>query len=138
MRLRDLRLEQYGISKQRYLELQAFVRQYPEWVEELEHEQDTVGAISLDGMPKGNSVGDSTGTLAIRRAMLSEKCRIVEESFAELNSDLWGYLLLGICQGKSFDKLKSEDEIPCERDTYYDLRRYFFVILDKKRNNLPY
>ena len=138
MRKRDLRLEKYGISKNRYDELQAFARQYPEWREELEHKQDTVGSPNIDGMPKGTKLSDATGSLATRRTMLSRKCSVVEEALEEAGGDLMMYLFYGVCQGDSFENMKMTLGIPCERDTYYDIRRYFFYILDEKVEKMHY
>lgn len=132
MRKRDIRLEDYGVSKRRYLELFNFVKQYNEWKEELREKQDTVGSPNFDGMPKGTSIGDSTEKLALRRELLSRKCRVVDEALEEAASDLAPYLKKYLCDGVSYAYLEGTLQIPCSYNAFYDLKRWFFVILDEK------
>ena len=130
MRKRDLRLEEYGISRARYRELYNFSLQYPSWREELEHEVHTVASPPLDGMPKGTSIGDATASLAIRRTILQEKCGIVETALAEAGMDMVQYLYASVCLGKPLSYLHGTMQMPCERDAFYDMRRYYFYVLN--------
>ena len=51
MNKRQLNLEKYGISGKRYKELCGFCEQYPEWVNELKFNRDTVRSVEITDMP---------------------------------------------------------------------------------------
>lgn len=65
----------------------TFVRQYPKMVERLE-EFRSLDALSVseehDGMPRGNSVSDPTGKIAVKKALyeaaLEREIRIIDEA----------------------------------------------------------
>lgn len=131
---RELKLEKYGISGKRYKELCGFCEQYPEWQEELLSKSDTLQSVEITDMPippHGNS--DKTGNLAIRRVELKKKCEIVEKTAKEANEELYQFLIKGICYGVSYNYLLAFDGIPMSRSSYYELRRYFFYLLDKNK-----
>ena len=134
MRKRDLRLDKYGISNSRYRELRAFCLQYPEWKNELAFEKDAVRSVNSDGIKKGSSISDTTGNLAMRRIKLQEKCRIVDECLNIAGKDLKKYLYASVCEDKPLPYIDGKMQIPCERSTFYDMRRYFFYILDQKKD----
>ena len=132
MNKRQLKLENYGISNHRYQELQNFCRQYPEWKDELKHNTDTVKSPNLNGMSRGGKISDQTAELAARRAQLDTKCRIIEQAAAVAGGDLSQYIIKSVCGGEPMWYLRDIMGMPCERDTFYDARRYFFYLLDKK------
>lgn len=43
------------------------------------------------------------------------------------------YILQGVTEGYSYDILKARFDIPCCKDTYYELYRRFFWLLDIER-----
>lgn len=43
------------------------------------------------------------------------------------------YILNGVTEGWSYDILKARLGIPCCKDTYYELYRRFFWLLNKER-----
>lgn len=133
MNKRKLRLKDYGISPYRYMELHSFCMQYPEWRRELEHKTDTVKSPSADGMPKYGEISDGTARLAIQRAILESKCRIIEQTALEAGEDLKEYIIKSVCYGKSVRYLIGTLGMPCNERSFYDYRRYFFYLLDKKR-----
>ena len=77
---RKATLEEYGISKKRYKELSGFCEQYPEWKKELELKNSTLRSPQITGMPVSHNNTDATGELAVRRAMLEERCRLIDTS----------------------------------------------------------
>lgn len=134
MNKRLLRLSDYGISKKRYLELKAFCEQYPEWKEELRFITTTIKSKVISDMPMaphGNS--DATGDLAVRRALLDSKCKLIEDcAFKSCNGEqsLADILIKSICYEIPFYDVTP---IFVSRSTFYDYRRLFFTMLDKEK-----
>ena len=135
MNKRALRLEKYGISKYRYGELKNFCLQYPEWIDELNYKKDTLKSKNIDGMPIPQNIGisDQTGHLAIRRAELREKCDLIEQTALQASSDLYQYIIKSVCYDEPMWYLRDILGMGCESNAFYDARRYFFYLLDKKK-----
>jgi hypothetical protein len=56
------------------------------------------------------------------------------ENVAKMTDQFLGeYILQGVTEGWSYDILKARLEIPCCKDTYYELYRRFFWLLNKER-----
>lgn len=102
----------------------SFCRCYPIWIAELAV-CDSSRAIRYD-QPKVQTSGDfdPTETLAIQRAKLREKIKIVEDAAEETaeNEVMKKYLILGVAHHLSFDTLQKKG-IPCGRRMYHELRR---------------
>lgn len=134
MNKRKLKLEKYGISGKRYKELCGFCEQYPEWIEELKHNNSTVKSIEITDMPfnqSGNS--DQTCDLAIRRVELERKCELIEQTAIQASSDLYQFIIKLVCYEVPFSYLQTIEDIPCSQSALYDARRYFFYLLDKNK-----
>lgn len=134
MKKRNLVLNSYGISPKRYKELCGFCEQYPEWKKTLKYENDTLKSKIITDMPiapSGN--GDQTGTLAIKRVELQQKCELIESTAKEASEDLWQYIIDSVCHEQSLNYLQTIKGMPCSRATFYDIRRYFFYLLDKNK-----
>lgn len=121
------------ISRHRYYELKHFCMQYYEWKRRL---------AELDGMAKGssdislvqtNDLPDPTEKVAVERLYFSERIAMVESAANETDETLAPYILLGVTKGISYDVIGVKTEIPCCKETYYNLYRRFFCILDRKR-----
>lgn len=94
-------------------------------------------AMVYDGMPHGTTVGSPTENLAIRRAILSEKIDLIEKTAYETDPDYAKYIVKGVTdENATFTYLKMIMGIPCSDFTYYERRRKFFWLLDKKIENL--
>lgn len=115
MNRRELKLNEYGISSKRFKELSAFCEQYPEWVEELKKQSLTAG------------------DAAARRSELEHKCRLIETAALEADECLGTFIIKSVCYEKPFWYLRDILEIPCSQSAFYDRRRYFFYLLDKKK-----
>lgn len=126
-------LREYGISKKRLKELSGFCEQYPEWKQELEMKDSTLRSPHLTGMPVSHNNIDITGDLAVRRVMLQEKCKLIEETAKEANEELYPFIIKSACYEVSIDYLLAYENIPCSRATFIDVRRYFFYLLDQKK-----
>lgn len=124
----------YWVEKHRYYELKHFCLQYPIWKR---------AYIELDGL-KGQSFdpvifstggpSDPTSRLAEERLLYLDRMKLVEQAAIATDGDLASYILKAITEGLSFTYLKSQLDIPCSKDTYYDRYRRFFWLLDKTRD----
>lgn len=131
--VRNTSLKKYDISSHRFLQLYHHCLQYNEWKEELETKQDTLYSVSLAGTSGKGSYTDATQELAVRRAMLSRKCEVVEETAKEADADLYKYLLKAVTnEGVTYNYLRMDMNIPCGQNMYYDRRKRFYWLLDKK------
>lgn len=135
MNKRELRLEKYGITGKRYKELCGFCEQYPEWKIEVETHKDTLKSKEIDGMPLSplGSTSDQTGNLAIRRVMLQEKIKLIENTAKEADPELWDYIIKSVCYEQPFWYIRDIMNAPCSKASFYDKRRYFFFLLDKRK-----
>lgn len=124
----------YYVEKHRYYELKHFCLQYPIWKK---------AYISLDGLSKRpddldvfsktNQTSNPTEKCALAKEYYSSRMRIVEEACKETDAEIWDYILRAVTEGLSYDTLYMNYTIPCCKDTYYNLYRRFFWILNKVR-----
>lgn len=134
MNKRNLKLEKYGISGKRYKELCGFCEQYPEWKREIV-EQNFLSPITLSDMPRNPNVGVSnpTESLAIRMEYILHNCDMIETVAKEADPEFWELLIKSICYEVPLSYLKAYDNMPMEKTAFYERRRYFFYLLDKKK-----
>lgn len=133
MNKRELNLKKYGISGKRYKELCGFCEQYPEWVEELKS-YSFLGFRENDGMPKSPNVGkDTTAETAIRIEKLLSRVNLVEETAKVTDKDMWEFLIKGVCYNVPISYLQTQEGMGLSRSSFYERRRYFFYLLDKKK-----
>lgn len=124
----------YWIEKHRYYELKHFCLQYPIWRKAYS---------ALDGLSTQPSdlamfvatstLGDPTANCGIARSYYSERMDMIAR-VAEATDPLIGsYILKAVTEGWAYDILKARLKIPCCKDTYYQLYRRFFWLLNKER-----
>lgn len=122
----------YYIPKEDYLTAIHYSLRYPLWLAELKDARDTSTAIRYDKDKVQTSPSDDMiVNAAVRAAELSEKIHLIDGIIEKCGRDLAYYLRLGVCYGLTFDQLKSK-EMPCERDTYYLMRRHYYFELSQK------
>ena len=134
-----IRAEKTGkckISKHEFYTCYHFALQYQEWLDRYNALGDSVKAITSDGLPHGNSTGDPTQSLAMKRAELKDKMELVDECIAEATEYtplLAPYLKRGVtCEGVTYNYLRNVMMIPCGHRQYYEIRQRFYYILSKK------
>lgn len=123
----------YWIEKHRYYELKHFCLQYPIWKKaytSLGNLSSTSGLVTIS---KNSSISDSTSKCAEARLFYSQRIKMIEQTAKETDSVLWNYILTAVTEGISYDCLKARLNIPCCKDTYYELYRRFFWLLNKTR-----
>lgn len=122
----------WKLSKHRYLELVHYCLQYPEWRKELQS-IDILRASSIVQGKGDKSWDDVTSTAAIKRAELVSKIELIESVAREAEPDLASYILTSVTKGITYPQIAAKIDIPCGKDMFYDRRRKFFWILDKRR-----
>lgn len=123
----------YYIDKHRYYELKHFCLQYPSWKKKLINfdymlRRDT--DISVDS----NQVSDPTERMVEVRDLYLTRTEIIETAAAATDRLLGSYILEGVTNGLSYEKLNARKQVPCNKDTYYQLYRKFFFILNDIRS----
>lgn len=124
----------YWLEKHRYHELKHFCLQYPIW----KRAYDSLTGLSarprdLALFPKVKEHSDPTSRCAEARLYYRERMELVEETAKRTSENLWKYLLVGVTEEISYGILKARYDIPCCKNTYYELYRKFFWILNQER-----
>lgn len=124
----------YYVEKHRYYELKHFCLQYPIWQK---------AYLALDGLSRrpedlqifSNSgvCTDPTANCAIAKSFYSERIDLVVAACKETDAEMWRYILRGVTEALSYDYLKLHYNIPCCKESYYEMYRKFFYILNKTR-----
>lgn len=133
MNKRNLVLDKYGISGARYKELCGFCEQYPEWKAKLRYKTNCIKSVEITDMPMSRTNADQTGNLAIIRVDLEEKCRLIEETAKMASPDFHKYIIASVCDRLPLSYLQTMMDMPCSRAAFYDIRRYFFYLLDQNK-----
>lgn len=139
-----------AISHERRLELEHFCKQYPEWLAEY---NEPVGVKAVQWVEEKLDLkldhSNPTEAIALRKKWLSERINLIEcaagsaiESVIERNGSainwrktyciLLDRLILAVTHGLGYSKLGIEDYI--SEYQYQKMYRYFFYILDKRRD----
>ena len=133
MNVRPLNERKYNISKHRFAEVYHFCLQYSEWKDELKYKTDNLNGVQITGMPTAHSGVSSVETLAIRRAILEGKCKVIEQTAIETDSEIYQYILKAVTnEFISYNYLYTVMGIPCSRNTWYERRRKFYYLLAEK------
>lgn len=127
--------KQIGISKDRYIELLHFCRQYPEWKIEA-NSLIGIRGLKMDGQPKGTGRSDPVATAAERRESLTRKIDLVDECAKNINGGEWyAAIIQNVCMGRAYNQLDATIMPTSFRKAYFKARREFFDLLDKKKDN---
>ena len=124
----------HWINRHRYYELNHFCLQYPDWKRarsELDGFNSSGSVRIFEG--KSGLLSSPTEHAAEARIYFTERIRMIEDAAAEASDCLGKYILIGVTEDLSYDKIKARLDIPCGKDLYYETYRRFFWILDKAR-----
>lgn len=124
----------YWIEKHRYYELKHFCLQYPTWRRKYN---------SLISYPsswpqlvpptKTNVINDPVTKHIDERLFYANRMEMLERVAKETDEELARYILKAITEGISYDHMRVRSDIPCCKDTYYELYRRFFWLLSIER-----
>ena len=95
---------------------------------------DTVKSIEYGKEGKGSATqGSATEALAIRRAELEDKCKLIEQTAIETDAEIYQYIMQGVTtEYATYRYLRDALHMPCGKNMYYDRRRKFYYLLSKK------
>ena len=102
----------FWLDRHRYYELKHFCLQYPLWKKEL---------------------SNPTFEKAEARLYFSNRIAMVEQAAFDADPVLMEYILRAVVGGYGYESLRTKYDIPCSKDTYYDLYRRFFWLLSHSR-----
>jgi hypothetical protein len=149
---RTIRLDKYGISQHRFLELKNFCLQYNEWKDILKYQSDAMKGQQLTGMPFVGGTSNSTLCLATKKVELQKNCDLIENTMIQAiktlkkgntskniydgnYKDLYDHMIKSVTNDDiNYTYLDEIMNIPIGRDSFNNLRRYFFYLLDKNKN----
>ena len=122
--------DDYGISRNRYKELEAFCLQYEEKKSKISR---GINAVTTDGMPKGNYKQNTLEANAIRNVMLQKDCEMIEQAAVAASPDIYPYIIKSVTNGLSYDFVEYDERlgrIPVGKTEFYGYRRLFYHFLD--------
>ena len=123
----------YWIERHRYYELKHFCLQYDIWKQAYEG-LTGLAAANLDAVfSKTNSMSNPVEKCVEAREYYYTRINMIEKAADETDSSIGQYILMAVTKGYSYDILLARTSIPCCKDTYYELYRRFFWILNKIR-----
>ena len=108
-----------GLSKERYLELCHFCRQYPNWMHDMERAHRA-------GIPATDP----------RHHEPLSKLHMIETCANAVDGGRWhNALIANICFRVPYSAIPVEDLPTSHRNEYFIARRLFFEMLDRRRDN---
>lgn len=126
---RDLNLDTYNISGNRYRELKYFCRQYREKQSRL-RSMTEIGSPAFDGNGGGSGrTSDRTADTAIKRAELQKDLELIEQTAIEADAEIYQYIISNVVDGVPWEYMG----VPMGRRKFYETRKKFFYLLSEKR-----
>ena len=123
----------WWIPKHAFYTAYHYALQYNDWKHEYSVLDGAVGAVVSDGMPHGNTVGDPTQSVGIKRAELAGKIELIEKTVREVDEPLYPWLIVAVTkEDVNYNYLRTMMHIPCGKNMYYNKRRQFYYLLCKK------
>lgn len=132
MKKRDLNLEKYHITKNRYRELYYFCLQYEERKKKIAELCDQ-SPPPPNGMPRSGKIPKQTEKAGILAASLSIDNETVEQAAIETSADLYPWLLKAVTKGMNYNAMRMQEGIPCNEKEFRQLRYKFFFLLDQMK-----
>ena len=120
-----------GISRDRYLELLHFCRQYRDWKMQADSFLGA-GAQKYNPMPHGEgAVSDPTQTAMLKREQYRAKIDLVDQAIAAAGAEWKTALIMNVCYGRPYYQISPVVMPTSKRTAYYEAKRLFFIALDR-------
>lgn len=126
---RDLKLDEYGISKLAYRELINFCLQYNEKKKKIKELHDPYYSPRITGLPCGNGMNNPVEQAVLKAEQLSRDVELIHNTAVETDCEISEAILKNVTQGIQYDYL----EVPCGRRQFYAKRQKFFFLLAAKK-----
>lgn len=128
-----LKLDKFGISRDAYMELKYFCRQYDQKRREAASLLG-VGSPAFDAGPKSNIPGRPTESAAIKRESLMRDVDMIDECAKAVDNGIWYHAIIdNCCRRVPWECLKPEDMGSSQKQAYFTARRQFFFLLHRAR-----
>ena len=127
--------EQYGIDRERYMELIHFCRQYPLWKQKL---QDLTGpqAVRMDSQPHGTTVGNPTLAMVEKRERFVTKVEMIDKCATDVDDGSWARaLIMNICYGQAYSMIDPVILPASGRNVFFKRRKEFFILLNERTDS---
>lgn len=125
---RDLKMQNYNISPDRYRELKYFCKQYREKQLQLRSITE-LSSPGFDSNGRGNKLSDRTGETALKRVQLERDLEIIQQSAMEAGNEFYPYILNNVVDGIRYEHL----DVPMSRRAFFRMKLKFFGILSTKK-----
>lgn len=123
----------YWLPRAKLRAARFYCFQYSEWKREYRMLLGVRGASPLTGMPGGNDLSDPTERNAVKRAELSRKIELVENTAREACSDIAEWLIMGVTnENATYEYLRVSKGIPCGKNQYYEARKRFYYLISER------
>ena len=123
----------WHISKHKYLELKHYCLQYPEWKKSYAELLVVRSHANLHQHIQTSKLQDTTSHIAIMLTDYKNRMEMIERTANLADPVIGAFILKAVTEEYSFNYLKMQMDMPCERDMYYDRYRKFFWLLSKER-----
>lgn len=136
MREYRLNMSNWGIDRDRYVELKARCRQYP--TKKMQAQTLLgVGSPSLSGMPHGSGTSNPVARAAEKRDRLLRWCEPIEYAASRAaGGRYYQGLIQSCCEGVAFVDIDPTILPTSDRTKFFQARREFFWLLDKRLEEL--
>ena len=128
--------EKIGISKERYLELLHFCRQYDQWKRDAASLVGIRGK-ALDGQPHGSGVGDPVFAAVEKRNAIIAKVHMVERCAMSIDGGIWfNALIENVCRAKPHGVIDQALMPTSNRGAFFHARKKFFLLLNEAKGGI--
>ena len=126
---------EWALRKHEFLSVYHYALQYQSWKDEYASISGGLSAITNDGMPHATGTSNPTEAKAMRMAELSKKIEMIEETAKEAGGVLAPWILKAVTHEEvTYTYLRSIMGIPCGKNLFYDHRRKFYYLLNRRLN----
>lgn len=96
---------------------------------------DSMVRFAYDAMPisQTNKISSPVEDCVEAREYYLDRINMIKAAAKETDDFFENYILLAVTEGLSYTCLKAKYDIPCCKETYYELYRRFFWLLSKRR-----
>lgn len=123
----------YWIDKHRFYELKHFCLQYPIWKKAYASIDSLARRQSDIFINRTNSISNPVQKCVEQRMYYAERIEMIEKAAKDASDEFSSYILKAVTEGYSYNYLKTVLNMPCCKETYYEVYRRFFWLLNKTR-----
>ena len=124
--------EQYGIDKERYLELLHMCRQYPLWQRKLS-DLSGIQALKMDSEPHATGISDPVARLAEMRERFLRKVDLIDQCARDVGDGSWARALIqNVCYRQAYIMIDPLIMPSANRNAFWKHRKEFFILLNER------